>query len=245
MRYRIFLAGAAGAIGRRLVPLLLSAGHVVAGTTRAAERKAALRAAGVVPVVVDVFDAAALAREVAAFEPEIIIHQLTDLPAGVPPARMAAAVADNARIRDQGTRNLVAAARAVGVRRMVAQSIAFAYAPGLEPHLETDPLDRATEGMRAISVRGVAALERQVMDAEPMEGLVLRYGRLYGPGTGVDAPPEGVALHVDAAAHAALLAIDRGRPGIFNIAEAGGSVAVAKARAQLGWRPGFRLREPA
>ena len=241
MAYRIFLAGAAGAIGRRLVPLLRAAGHDVAGTTRSPAKADALRAAGIAAVVVDVFDADGLSRAVAAFRPEIVIHQLTDLPPGLAPDQMAAAIANNARIRDEGTRNLVAAARAAGAGRLVAQSIAWAYAPGPEPHAEADPLDLAAEGPRGVSVRGVAALEHHVLNAPPIEGLVLRYGRLYGPGTGTDTPPQDVALHVDAAAQAAMLAIERGGHGIFNIAEPGGPVSTEKAQSELGWRHDFRL----
>ena len=95
---------------------------------------------------------------------------------------MQEATSRNARIRDEGTRNLVRAAIAAGARRLIAQSIAWAYAPGPEPHRETDPLDTGAEGMRGISVRGVAALENRTLNSPPLEGLVLRYGRLYGPG---------------------------------------------------------------
>ncbi|MDQ0390650.1 NAD-dependent epimerase/dehydratase family protein [Labrys monachus] len=239
MGYRIFLAGAAGAVGRRLIPLLLGAGHSVAGTTRSAARAGELKALGVEPVMVDVFDARALSAAVAAAGPEIVIHQLTDLPPGVDPARMAEAITGNARIRDEGTRNLVAAAMAAGARRLVAQSIAWAYADGPEPHREEDALDIGAEGARAISVGGVIALERHVLKS-PLGGVVLRYGRLYGPGTGVDAPPASMPLHVDAAAHAALLAIE-GPSGIFNIAEPGARLATDKARILLGWHADFRL----
>lgn len=124
MAYRIFLAGASGAIGQRLIPQLLAAGHQVTGTTRNADRAAKLGTLGVEPAVVDVFDADALSRAMRAARPDIVVHQLTDLPAGLDPSRMAEAVVGNARIREEGTRNLVAAAVASGVRRMVAQSIA-------------------------------------------------------------------------------------------------------------------------
>src|SRR5215475_10251430 len=124
---KIFLAGAAGAIGSRLVPLLIRAGHEVTGTTRSAAKAEKLRELGAQPVLVDVFDLAALRDAVAAAHPEILIHQLTDLPRGLDPAQMGAAVARNARIRTEGTRNLVAAAVAAGARRFIAQSIAWAY----------------------------------------------------------------------------------------------------------------------
>jgi nucleoside-diphosphate-sugar epimerase len=148
---------------------------------------------------------------------------------------MAAAVARNARIRDEGTRHLVAAARAAGAGRIVAQSIAWMYAAGREPHVEDDPLDLAADGTRGISVRGVAALESQVLDAPSIEGVVLRYGHLYGPGTGTDAPPASAPLHVDDAARAALLAIDRGARGVYNIVERDDLASAAKARRELGW----------
>ncbi|UCI21204.1 NAD(P)-dependent oxidoreductase [Mesorhizobium sp. B2-1-8] len=240
MAYRIFLAGASGAIGQRLVPQLLAAGHQVTGTTRNADKAARLEALGVEPAVVDVFDAEALMQAMLAARPDIVVHQLTDLPAGLDPSRMAEAVVRNARIRDEGTGNLVAAAAAAGVRRMVAQSIAWAYASGPEPHAEADPLDGGASGNRGISVGGVIALETAVLDA-PFAGIVLRYGQLYGPGTGANTAAGASPLHVDAAAHAALLALDNGAPGIFNVAEPNGAVSTRKAAEELGWRADFRL----
>ena len=146
MSYRIFLAGASGAIGRRLTPLLHSAGHYVCGSTRSKAKADALRSLGADPVVVDVFDATALSRAVASARPDVVIHQLTDLPKDLDPREMGAAIIRTARIRGEGTRNLVRAAIAAGARRLVAQSIAWAYAPGAEPHAETDPLDAGAEG---------------------------------------------------------------------------------------------------
>jgi nucleoside-diphosphate-sugar epimerase len=215
---KIFLAGATGAIGRRLIPLLREAGHDVVGTTRSAEKTDALRTMGVEPVVVDVFDAPALSRIISTVRPDILVHQLTDLPYGLDPAKMAEASQRNARIRSEGTQNLVSAAIQAGVPRMVTQSIAWMYASGAEPHSETDPLDLNASGGRAITVAGVAALERLTLSSPPIAGIVLRYGHLYGPNTGTEVadPP---SLHVDAAAAAALLAIEKGRPGIYNIAE--------------------------
>ncbi|MPY75555.1 MAG: NAD-dependent epimerase/dehydratase family protein [Alphaproteobacteria bacterium] len=245
MARTVFLAGAAGAIGRRLVPLLLEAGYEVFGVTRSEARAEGLKALGVEPAIVDVFDAAALCRAVAAAHPEIVIHQLTDLPPGLDPARMDDAIVRNARIRIDGTRNLVDAANAAGARRLIAQSMAWGYAPGPEPHGEPhgegDLLDLAAEGARATSVRGVAALEQAVLSTPPIEGVVLRYGQLYGPGTGADTPAGNAPLHIDAAAQAALLAIDRARPGIYNVAEANAYADTGKARRELGWDPAFRL----
>ena len=242
MGRRIFLAGASGAIGQRLARLLIEAGHRVTGTTRSRRKADRLSALGVEPVVVDVFDAEALRLAVSSAHPEIVIHQLTDLPDGLDPALMEKAVFANARIREEGTRNLVEAAIAAGASRLIAQSIAWIYAPGPEPHHEGDPLDRNAEGSRAVSIGGVIALEDRTLNSPPLEGVVLRYGQLYGPGTGFDAPKGASPVHVDAAAHAALLAMDRCPPGIFNIAEPNPHVATDKAREVLGWDPRFRLR---
>ena len=236
---RIFLAGATGVIGRRLVPLLLAAGHSVTGTTRSPEKAAALKAGGVDTVVVDVFDAAALRDAAVRARPEAVIHQLTDLPGAIDPARLADALAANARLRIEGTPHLVAAALAAGARRFIAQSIAFSYAEGPEPHDETDPL-ASGEGPGAVSARGVRALEAAVLDARGIEGIVLRYGRLYGPGTW-NTPNARAPLHVDAAAQAAVLALVRGAPGAYNIAEDDGAVRIEKARRELGFDPAFRL----
>jgi nucleoside-diphosphate-sugar epimerase len=228
----IFLAGATGAIGRRLVPLLLAAGHRVTGSTRSAENAEMLRKAGVRAVVVDVFDAMALKDAVEDAHPEIVIHQLTDLALFSDPARRAEALERNAQLRTQGTANLVAAALMAGARRLIAQSISFVYAPGPEPHQESDPLNVADPRFKR-SVEGVAALEREVTKTPGIDGVVLRYGWFYGPGTGADQPRARGSVHVDAAAYAALLAIDRGRPGIYNVAEDDGEVTIDKARVAM------------
>ncbi len=244
MGSRILLAGATGAIGRRLIPLLRDAGHDVTGLTRFADKSGALRELGAEPVIVDVFDQPALSRVVAAARPDVVIHQLTDLPRGLDPARMGEAIIRNARIRDEGTANLVNAAVTAGVPRFVAQSIAWAYAPGPLPHQESDPLDAMAEGNRAISVAGVIALERAVLHAPGLTGTVLRYGQLYGPGTGSDAPTGPIPLHVDAAAYAAFLAAGHGASGIFNIVEPNEQVTTERALVEFGWSPRFRLNRP-
>jgi nucleoside-diphosphate-sugar epimerase len=235
MGKRIFIAGATGAIGRPLVGMMRKAGHEVVAATRSAERAAWLRQQGVEAVEVDVFDAPALAAALLAARPEVVMHQLTDLPKNLDPAQMPEAIVRNARIRDEGTRNLIAAGVAAGASRIVAQSIAWCYAPGPLPHSESDPLDRPVPGQPAVSLVGVLALERQVL-AAPMAAVVLRYGHLYGPGTGTEAPPAASPLHVDGAAYAAVLAIGRGE-GVYNIAETESEVATDKARRDLGWRP--------
>jgi nucleoside-diphosphate-sugar epimerase len=238
---RIFLAGASGAIGRRLTPLLLAGGHQVTGATRSADKAAELKARGVEALIVDVFDAVALHDAVVTAGPDVVIHQLTDLPQVADPTLLRDALARNARLRIEGTANLVAAARAAGARRLIAQSIAFAYAEGPEPHAETDPLVSG-EGNApgAVTGRGVRALEAAVLNAAGIDGIVLRYGRLYGPGTW-NTPNARAPLHVDAAAQAAVLALTKGAPGIYNIAEDDGAVSIEKARQELGFDPDFRL----
>jgi nucleoside-diphosphate-sugar epimerase len=236
---KVFLAGASGAIGRRLTPLLLAAGHAVTGTTRAADKAGELKAHGVEPVIVDVFDRDALREAVVRADPEVIIHQLTDLPHDFDEARLVAAYALNARIRTEGTRNLVAAAQAASARRFIVQSVAFAYAPGAEPHVETDPLNLA-DGPRVVTVRAAASMEQQVLGSG-MEAIVLRYGLFYGPGTWSEGPTRKPPLHIDAAAQATMLAVTHGTPGIYNIAEEDGIVSIDKARKELGFDPAFRL----
>jgi len=235
---RIFLAGASGAIGRRLIPLLLGAGHDVTGSTRTEKVVRELESAGVHGVVADVYDADALKRAVVAARPDIVIHQLTDLPRVFDEKELVAAYPRNARIRSEGTRNLIAAARAAGARRFIVQSVAFAYAAGREPHVETDPLN-LTDGPRLPTVRAAADMEAQVLGSG-MEPVVLRYGLLYGPGTWTEGPARKPPVHVDAAAQAAFLALTRGA-GIYNIADEDGTVSIDKARKELGFDPGFRL----
>jgi nucleoside-diphosphate-sugar epimerase len=238
---RVFLAGATGAIGKRLIPLLLQSGAVVFGTTRSAVRAEELRNSGIEPIVVDVFDAPALTRAMVEVAPEVVMHQLTDLALIHDPSRLTEAVTRNARLRTEGTQNLVAAALQAGARRVIAQSIVWVYAPGPEPHAEEDALDLGATGRAAITIHGVVALEQAVLTAPTLQGIVLRYGWLYGPGTGTEVAAGAPPLHVDAAALAAALAIDRGEPGIYNIAEPSRSVSIEKARRELGWDHGFRL----
>jgi nucleoside-diphosphate-sugar epimerase len=232
---RIFLAGATGVIGRPLLPLLVRAGHQVTGSTRSAAKADAIARAGATPAVVDVFDEEALKEAVGVAKPEVVIHQLTDLPDSAEPDAIAASLEANARIRIEGTYNLIVAAKMAGATRMVAQSIAFVYAPGPEPHQESDPLMPPD----TVSARGVYALEDAVGGTPGLTGVVLRYGRLYGPGTWAKKPSGKGFLHVDAAAQAALAAVTRG-VGVYNIAEDDGAVAIDKARRDLGFDPTFR-----
>jgi nucleoside-diphosphate-sugar epimerase len=127
---------------------------------------------------------------------------------------------------------------------MVTQSIAWMYAPGQQPHSEDDAIDIHAQGTRAITVAGVAMLERLTLCSPPLEGIVLRYGHLYGPGTGADTA-DAPALHVDAAAAVVLPAIEKTRRGIYNIAEPSAYLSIAKAQRELGFDPHARVREPA
>jgi len=180
---RVFLAGATGVIGIRLVPLLMGAGHEVAGLTRSPDKAAQIDAFEAQPVVGDVFDAAALLHAVSAFAPDLIIHQLTDLPDNV--EQIPDYAERNNRIRTEGTRNLLTAATAAGADRFLAQSIAW-VPPG--------------------STQAVAEHERQVLDAG---GVVVRYGQLYGPGTYYpDEPPPPPRIHVDDAAQRTMALLD-------------------------------------
>ncbi len=240
MNQTLFLAGATGVIGRALVPLLVEAGYTVHGATRRPERAALLERLGARAAIVDVFDNAALAATLERIAPDAVIHQLTDLPRDLDPARMAQAIRDNARVRSEGTLNLVLATLTAGCRRMIAQSIAWAYAPGDMPYRETHALDLEAEGGRRISVGGVAALELAVLATPPLQGTVLRYGRLYGPGTGADTAPDAPALHVDDAARATLLALRTGATGAYNIVDDNDLVSNDKARAVLDWKPARR-----
>ena len=234
---RVFLAGASGAIGRPLVPRLVAAGHQVTGMTRREQGAAAIRAAGAEAAVCDVFDAEALSAAVAAARPELVVHQLTALPAKLDITEKGVYDANN-RIRTEGTRNLVAAAREAGARRMVAQSVCFIYEPvGGWVCDEEDPPMRDAPGEFGGSVKATLELERQVLESG-LEGLVLRYGFFYGPGTGyaseshqasevrrrrfpIVGKGEGVFafVHIDDAAAATVAACERGAPGIYNVCD--------------------------
>lgn len=235
---RIFLAGAGGVIGRSLTPLLVKAGHSVTGTTRSADKADAIATLGATPAVVDVFDAQALKAAVAMAAPDVVIHQLTDLAFAPGTPQYAEGLKRNARLRVEGTRNLAAAAQAVGVRRLIAQSIAFIYKPAPGLRIESDPLN--DDPAMAATVEAVRVLEDTVL-AMP-EGIVLRYGFLYGPGTwSPDKPLKPPSVHVDAAAQACVLALTKGSPGIYNVAEDDGYCSSEKAERDFGFEAGFRI----
>jgi nucleoside-diphosphate-sugar epimerase len=234
---RIFVAGASGAIGRPLVRQLVAAGHEVAGMTRRQERVAEIRAAGATAVVCDVFDADALNDAVAATRPEAVVHALTALPHRYKPKSDYLGATN--RIRTEGTRNLLAAARAAGARRIVAESVAFFYRPaGDWVKGEEAPLSNPGPDSFGVALEAIVDLERQVLGAEGIEGLVLRYGWLYGPGTyyardGQQADEarkrrlpivgEGTGtfsfIHADDAAAATVAALERGSTGIYNVVD--------------------------
>src|SRR3954453_20509608 len=237
---RVFLAGATGAIGRPLVRQLVAAGHDVTGTTRSESRADLIREDGADPVVLDALDRVAVIAAVADAHPDAIVHQLTQIPADVNPRKMAEQFAMTDRLRTEGTHNLVDAGRAAGVRRLIAQSIAFVYRMDGRPDevkTEGDPLmgDDAPQSVHGI-VAAVAEMERTVLYAG---GIVLRYGYFYGPGTSYAASDGATAervrkrgfpvvgdgaglfpfIHVDDPAAAPVAALGRGEPGVYNVVD--------------------------
>jgi nucleoside-diphosphate-sugar epimerase len=236
---RVFVAGATGVIGRPLVRRLVAAGHQVTGMTRFEEKVRGLRAAGAEPVVCNAFDPDALTRAVVGSRPDVVVHLLTDIPKAIDHKRYAEQMAGNDLLRREGTRNLITAARRAEARRLVAESISFAYAPTGGPVKDEDEslYLEASEPFRA-TVEAVRDLEDQVLWAGDVEGLVLRYGRLYGPGTvyARDGHVAGLVrrrrfplvgdgdgvqsfLHVEDAAGATVEVLTRGRPGVYNVVD--------------------------
>ncbi len=187
---RVLVAGAAGVIGRPLVGLLTAAGHQVTALTRSGARQEQLRSAGAEPVTCDALDAVAVGKAVGSARPEVVVNQLTALPRRISPRRVGRDLAATNRLRSEGARNLMVAAVAAGVSHVVAQSVAFAYAPGGGPQgldgrlrCEADPLYRAAPGAFARAVAAIAELERETLGNAGIRGAVLRYGFFYGPGT--------------------------------------------------------------
>jgi nucleoside-diphosphate-sugar epimerase len=232
---RVFIAGATGAIGRQLVPLLVREGHNVTGMTRSPVRADWLRAVGATACMLDVFDHAALAEAVAAAAPDVVVHELTALPARLNPRDPEVFTATN-RLRTEGTRHLLAAARAAGARRIIAESISFLTAPqGPSVLDETAPPYLQAPAPFGEAIAAALDLEQQVTEAEGIEGVVLRYGALYGPGTAyagdgstatdvrrrrypIVGSGAGVFsfLHVSDAAAVTARALERAAPGIYN-----------------------------
>lgn len=230
---RVFVAGATGVIGRRLLPALTAAGHAPIAMTRSSEKAGELEAGGIEAVVCDAYDAAGLTKAVADARADQIVHALTDLPEEINMRRFEQEVRSTGRLRIEGTRNLLAAAQAAGVRRIVAESIAFIYAPEGDWVKDEDaPLATATLPSAA---EPIADLERQVLDAG---GIVLRYGQLYGPGSSFTKDGSWAAnlrrrrlpivgtgsgvfsfLHVDDAAGATVAALGRDGPATYNVVD--------------------------
>ena len=235
---RVFVAGASGAIGCPLVPRLIAAGHEVTGMTRSEARGEDVRAAGARAAVVDVFDRDALSAAMAEASPEVVVHELTSLPDRLDFRKEDTYAATN-RVRTEGTRNLIDAARAAGARRFVCQSIAFAYRPGgAGLKTEDDPLLDDAPGAFGSGVAALREMEGMVLGSEDLEGLVLRYGFFYGPGTyyaedgsttrdvrrrRMPVVGRGTGMfsfiHVEDAADATVAAVERGAPGVYNIAD--------------------------
>ena len=186
----------------------------------------------------DVFDAAAARCDaVAEARPEVVIYQVTDLSTKPGEELTDERLEANAHVREVGIRNVVEATAAAGARRLIAQSIAWLSQPGPEPHTEDDSIVPPPPAVIPRTRQAVIDLERLTTTDPRFEGVVLRYGRLYGPGTWETEPDEPPTVHVEAAAQAALLAVDRGEPGIYAIVNDGGPVSNAKARRLLGWSP--------
>jgi nucleoside-diphosphate-sugar epimerase len=234
---RVFVAGASGVIGRPLVRMLVVAGHDVVGMTRHEARAAEIRAAGAESAVCDALDAATLREAVVAASPEVVVHQLTALPAKLDPRKADVYTANNL-IRREGTANLIKAAQAAGARRMVAQSIAFVYSPERGWVKDETAPTMEVEGTFGEAVNAAMDMERQVLHADGLDGLVLRYGFFYGPGSSYATdghqadevrkrrfPIVGKGagtfsfVHIDDAAAATVIAVERGATGIYNIVD--------------------------
>jgi nucleoside-diphosphate-sugar epimerase len=234
---RVFLAGATGVIGRRLVPMLLAEGHQVTGMTRSPGKAQQLRIAGAEPVVADALDRQAVQAAVREARPEAVIHQLTALPQRIDPRKIERDFELNDRLRSEGTRVLVDAARAAGAERILAQSIAFAYAPGPPGtiHRESDPLVHEPPKSFQRSAKALGDLESAVLEAS---GIVLRYGYFYGPGTSISSSGSMIQdlarrrlpivgggggvwsfIHIDDAARATVAALGREGPSVYNIVD--------------------------
>jgi nucleoside-diphosphate-sugar epimerase len=237
----VLLAGASGAIGKQLVPLLVASGHEVTGMTRSASKCAAIADLGATPVVADALDPDGVARVVADAEPEVIVHQLTALAGALDMRHFDRAFALTNRLRTEATDHLLAAGRAVGVRRFVAQSFAgwpFGRTGG-PVKSEDDPLDASPPEPMRRTLDAIRHLEDAVTGADWTEGVVLRYGGFYGPGTSLG--PDGGEhvemirrrkfpvvgdgggvwsfVHIEDAARATVAAVEQGRRGIYNIVD--------------------------
>ena len=237
---RVFVAGATGAIGRQLVPRLVAAGHEVTGMTRSEAKQRMIRELGAAPVVVDALDREQVADAVGSARPEVIVHQLTAIPATLDMRHFDRDFALTNRLRTEGTDHLLSAARAIGVGRFVAQSYgAWPYArTGGPVKSEEDPLDPTPARSMRESLAAIRHLETAVLGADWTEGIVLRYGAFYGPATSMAPGTEQVELvrrrkfplvgdgggvwsfiHVADAAEATVAAIEHGSRGVYNVVD--------------------------
>jgi nucleoside-diphosphate-sugar epimerase len=239
---KVFVAGATGALGRPLVKQLVKRGHEVTGMTRSESKQALLREMGAMPVVADALDPDDVARAVAEAEPDVIVHQMTAIDTSFNPRRMEQAFAMTNRLRTEGTDHLLAAGRAVGVKRFVAQSFApwpYARTGGMVKS-EDDPLDSAPPAQVRTTLDAIKYLEKAVTGADWTEGIALRYGGFYGPGTSLGLDPLGEQIemirdrkfpiagkgtgvwsfiHIEDAASATVEAIEHGERGIYNVVD--------------------------
>jgi nucleoside-diphosphate-sugar epimerase len=239
---KVLVAGAGGAIGRQLVPRLVEAGHTVTALTRTPQRQSLLEEMGAEPVVADALDPDAVARAVAEADPEVIAHELTSLPGPFDTRHFDRTFAATNRLRTEATDHLLAAGRAVGVKRFVAQS--FAGWPSARSgdwvKAEDEPFDPNPVPAMRETFDAIRYLENAVLDASWTEGIVLRYGGFYGPGTSLGTNGEGESaeqirarrfpvvgdgsgvwsfVHVEDAADATVAAIERGRRGVYNVVD--------------------------
>jgi len=239
---KIFVAGASGAIGKQLVPMLVERGHDVTGMTRSPAKQDPVRQMGARAVVADALDPEAVAQALAEAEPEVVIHELTAIDAGKFGRNFDKAFAETNRLRREGTDHLLAAAKAAGARRFVAQS----FAPWLYKRVggpvkaEDDPLDHTPPKAVRQTFAAIRHVEDTAMRAEGIEGIVLRYGGFYGPGTSIAVDPDGEQVkmirkgrlpivgdgagvwsfvHVEDAASATAAAAERGAPGAYNVVD--------------------------
>ena len=237
---KAFVAGGTGVVGKRLVPLLVKRGYEVVATTRSADRVDWLRGVGAEPVVVDGLDGDAVERAVVQAEPEVVIHEMSGLSGAKDFKRFDAEFAETNRLRTQGTDHLLAGAKAAGVKRFIAQSFGnWNYErTGSGPKSEEDLLDPDPPANQRRSLEAIRYLEAAVTGAVGLEGIALRYGNFYGPGTGFSLDGDLVALvrrrrlpivgngagvwsfaHVDDVATATIAAIERGEPGTYTVAD--------------------------
>jgi nucleoside-diphosphate-sugar epimerase len=264
---KVFVAGATGALGENLVPMLVERGHEVTGMTRTPAKQDAIRQMGASPAMADALDPEGVARAVAEAEPEVVIHQLTAIDASAFGRSLDKMFAQTNRLRTEGTDHLLAAARAVGARRFIAQSFAgwpFARTGG-PIKTEEDPLEGSPPKTVRETLGAIRYLEQTVTSADGVEGFALRYGGFYGPGTSIALDPDGAQVamirkrrlpivgsgagiwslvHIHDAASATAAAVERGEPGVYNVVDdepAEVSIVVTELAKIIGAKPPRRI----